>query len=116
MLLKNSPTAQAWPETGSAAAAFRTFSLALGLGLVTTLQLLPFHCSITVCVTPVLRSVFDPTAQMSVAETMAIPHCLRQFASIWCEMRILQPQAAKSASHTRIGITRARASAMPSST
>src|SRR5437660_12335355 len=28
------------------------------------------------------------------------PHCLRQFANILCEMWILQPQAAKSTSHT----------------
>src|SRR6266568_4741646 len=65
------PTAQAWPELGSAAAASKIFWSELGLGLVTILQLLPFHCSMSVC-SPVLE-ITNPTAQMSVAETMATP-------------------------------------------
>jgi hypothetical protein len=72
VLLKNSPTAQAWVEAGSADAAARTFSFRLGLGLGTTLQLVPFHCSITVEVIP-LMPVTEPTAQMSLGETAATP-------------------------------------------
>src|SRR6266849_10250003 len=72
VVLKNSPTAQDWVETRSAAAAARTFSFGLGLGLGTALQLVPFHCSITVVVIP-LMSVTEPTAQMSLAETAATP-------------------------------------------
>jgi len=67
MLLKNSPTAQAWPELGSAAAALRVFSLALGSGLGTTLQLVPFHCSISACPLPPA----SPTAHTSAVETAA---------------------------------------------
>ncbi len=50
MVLKNALTAQAWPELWSVAAAFRMFSLALGLGRLTTLQAVPFHCSIPAAV------------------------------------------------------------------
>src|SRR6266702_8321528 len=32
-----------------------------------------------------------------------IPHCLRQFASVLCELWILQPAAAKSTTHTSMG-------------
>jgi len=32
-----------------------------------------------------------------------IPHCLRQFARILCELQTLQPPAAKSATHTSTG-------------
>src|SRR6266568_2004022 len=65
------PTAQAWPELGSAAAASRIFWSELGLGLETILQLVPFHCSMSVC-SPTLE-ITNPTAQMSEAETMATP-------------------------------------------
>ena len=96
MVLKNAPTAQAWPELGSAAAAFRMFSLALGLGLETTLQAVPFHCSITVVVVPVLGSTKSPTAQMSLAETMAMPwsspaaglETTLQLVPFHCSMRV----------------------------
>src|SRR2546428_449496 len=64
--------AQAWPELLSAVAASRT-ELDPGLGLATTLQLVPFHCSISVCSNTLELGMKAPTAQMSVAETMATP-------------------------------------------
>jgi len=64
------PTAQAWLELGSAAAS-RIFWSELGLGLGTILQLVPFHCSMSVY-SPTLE-ITNPTAQMSEAETMATP-------------------------------------------
>src|SRR5216684_986236 len=42
------------------------------LGLLTTLQLVPFQCSISVC-TALLMPPEDPTAQMSLAATTATP-------------------------------------------
>ena len=54
-------------------AAASTFSLALGSGLGTTVQLVPSQFSMTVEVIPVLGSLKDPTAQMLLAETAATP-------------------------------------------
>ena len=64
------PTAQAWLELGSAAAASRIFWSELGLGLETILQLVPFHCSMSVC-SPTLE-ITNPTAQMSEVALTAV--------------------------------------------
>src|SRR5258708_17141446 len=97
LALANAPTAQAWPELLSAAAPSRILMLALGLGLETTLQLVPFHCSISVCSTPLL--ITDPTAQMSVAEMIAIPlsspapglEITLQLLPFHCSIRVPRP-------------------------
>src|SRR5258708_32731425 len=44
------------------------------LGLETTFQLVPFHCSVSVWLTPAEgEGMENPTAQMSLAETVATP-------------------------------------------
>src|SRR6266571_357080 len=67
------PTAQAWPEAGSAAAPLRV-AAEPGLGLATMLQLVPSQCSMRVEGMPLVPFWDWPTAQMSVAETAATPN------------------------------------------
>src|SRR2546428_1363433 len=117
LVLKNAPTAQAWPELGSAAAPSRRLRLELGLGLETTLQLVPFHCSISVCSTPLL--ITDPTAQMSVAEMMAIPlsspalglEITLQLLPFHCSIRVPRPLGVPNSptAHTSLVATAAAA-------
>src|SRR6266849_1219700 len=112
VVLKNSPTAQDWVETRSAAAAARTFSFGLGLGLGTALQLVPFHCSITVVVIP-LMSVTEPTAQMSLPETAATPasrpgeglETAAQLAPFQCSVRVWAPLPVSPTAHTSLADT-----------
>src|SRR5262249_57972698 len=65
------PTAQACTEAGSADAPL-SWDAEPGAGLVTMVQLVPFHCSIRVAGMPLLFRDC-PTAQMSLAEMTAAP-------------------------------------------
>jgi hypothetical protein len=69
--LMEDPTAQ-MSVAETTATAFRTLSDVPTLGLETTFQLVPFQCSVRVCLTP-LEGVENPTAQTSEAETAATP-------------------------------------------
>src|SRR6266571_1442325 len=69
--LVEDPTAQ-MSVAETTATAFRTLFDVPTLGLETTFQLVPFHCSISVCWTPP-EVVENPTAQTSEAETAATP-------------------------------------------
>src|SRR2546426_210223 len=100
LVLKNAPTAQAWPELGSAAAPSRRLRLELGLGLATTLQLVPSQCRMSVCSGTLAAGRKSPTAQMSLAETAVTPFrkllCVPTFGlettlHVWpfqCSMRV----------------------------
>src|SRR5215467_641668 len=66
------PTAQ-MSVAETTATPFNTFEEGSTLGLLTTLQLVPFHCSTSVTQLVVLQEEEEPTAQMSLAETTATP-------------------------------------------
>jgi hypothetical protein len=69
-VVKKKPTAQmSLAET--TATEFNWFVEVPGLGLETTLQLVPFQCRVSVCKTPLLELSAYPTAQMSLAEATA---------------------------------------------
>src|SRR5712691_10006549 len=112
VVLKNSPTAQDWVDAGSADAAARVFSFGLGLGLGTVLQLVPFHCSITVVVIP-LMPVTEPTAQMSLPETAATPASrpaeglgtAAQLVPFQCSVRVWAPLPVSPTAHTSLAET-----------
>src|SRR5215469_12457531 len=61
------PSAQTWVEPGTTATPLSRWYPA-GLGLLTTLQLVPFQCSVRVW-----KSPYQPTVQASVAENTATP-------------------------------------------
>src|SRR5262249_44039588 len=72
VVLRNRPTAHtSLAETAAAAARLLNPVLALGLG--TVLQLVPFQCSISVCVAPLGPGRKSPTAQTSLPETTVTP-------------------------------------------
>src|SRR5215467_5568488 len=68
---KDHPTAQ-MSVAETTATAFKLLPKVPTLGLLTTLQLVPFHCSIRVCLA-LPEGVENPTAQTSEAETAATP-------------------------------------------
>src|SRR5216684_3928238 len=88
------------------------FPAGLGLGLGTALQLVPFHCSITVVVIP-LMSVTEPTAQMSLAETAATPasrpaeglETAAQLVPFHCSVRVCAPFPVSPTAHTSLAET-----------
>ena len=67
------PTATTVPSPRAVTPASALEPAGAAFGLAITLQLVPSQCSVRVCWRPVLGSVVYPAAQMSVAETAAIP-------------------------------------------
>lgn len=78
LLLTKSPTAQTLLEPGTRTTPESELSLDPTLGLGTTLQLEPFHCSVRVCRRVVLLLMNCPTAQTELSETAVTPK--RRFA------------------------------------
>src|SRR6266700_5206833 len=68
----HNPTAQRLVEPGTRVTPKRKLSLDPTLGLETTCQLVPFQCSISVWLRPLLVEWF-PTAQRSLVEMAATP-------------------------------------------
>src|SRR5215472_7868329 len=80
--LRKRPTAHT-SVAETAAAAARLLNPVLALGLATALQLVPFQCSIRVCVAPLALGRKSPTAQTSPAETAVTP-----FSSLFCVLAL----------------------------